>query len=337
MKLATTATILATALACFALVAEVAANDPIFVKWLVIDDPGDETIRAYWQRAEAGELGAGELVDLGTMLFYRGWPNDAVTYFRQALEIDPELSDAWFRIGLVKHHSGDLSGARSAYKKCLKLQSGHAWGNFYLALLEEQTGDATSAMKHYETAFKHSPALADPEINPEILSSRLQLGAQVSHFDSQRFQKIAPMPYMEPDVMRKVRSQFEPSPTPVPTPIPTIGPRVAPSSTPVAGQDEDARSTRSRSSGRATAGAAAGGAAGTGRSRSTTTTEQPDPSTTPYGFPTPPPGRGGAGGTGTTGTGDDDSSATPRIGDTSPEASLAPIWPLLYDLVEVVI
>ena len=70
MKLATTAKILATGLAILMLVFEVAANDPIFVKWLVIDDPGDETIRHYWQRAEGGELNPAELVDLGTMLFY---------------------------------------------------------------------------------------------------------------------------------------------------------------------------------------------------------------------------------------------------------------------------
>jgi hypothetical protein len=74
MKLATTAKILATGLALLILVVDVAANDPIFVKWLVIDDPGDETIRTYWQRAEAGELSPEALVDLGTMLFYRGWP-----------------------------------------------------------------------------------------------------------------------------------------------------------------------------------------------------------------------------------------------------------------------
>ncbi len=43
-------------------------------------------------------------------------------------------------------------------------------------------------MKHYEMAFKHAPELADPKINPEVLSSRLQLGAQVRHFDSERFE-----------------------------------------------------------------------------------------------------------------------------------------------------
>jgi hypothetical protein len=337
MKLATTAKILATGLALLILVVDVAANDPIFVKWLVIDDPGDETIRTYWERAEAGELSPEALVDLGTMLFYRGWPGDAEDYFRQALDADPELSDAWFRIGLVKHYSGDLSGARSAYKKCLKLQSGHAWCNFYLGLLEEQTGEPKSAMEHYEKAFQHAPGLADPKINPEILSSKLQLGAQVRHFDRERFEKSMPMPVLEPETMRQVRRQFKPEPEPSPTPVPTPLIGMTPTEDPERGGTgaQGAAGARNagtrRSSGPTASGAAAGGAAGASASRSRggasgTTSQLPDAGSTPYGFPTPPPDQGGAG--------SGEGGATPQIGDTSPEASLRPVWPGLYAIAE---
>ena len=77
------------------------ADEPIFVRWLVADDPGDETIRNYWERAERDELGARALVDLGTMLFYRGYPKDAVGMYRRALDLDPDLYEAWFRVGLA--------------------------------------------------------------------------------------------------------------------------------------------------------------------------------------------------------------------------------------------
>jgi hypothetical protein len=247
------------------------------------------------------------------------------------------MPEAWFRMGLVKHYSGDLAGARSAYKKCLKLQSGHAWGNFYLGLLEEQAGEAKSAMEHYETAFKHAPELADPKINPEILSSRLQLGAQVRHFDRERFEKTMPMPYLEPKTMRKVRNQFEETPVPTQTPQPTIGVRVSP--TPVPTGDEKSKNSKKSRNSRKKAGAAAGGAAttrstggssGTGssgsRSSGGSSSTTPDPGSTPYGVPTPPPDRGTSGSGG---------NAAPRIGDTSPEASLKPVWPGLYALAEV--
>ena len=338
MKLATTAKVLATGLALLMLVFEVAASDPIFVKWLVVDDPGDETIRVYWQRAEAGELSAPELVDLGTMLFYRGWPNSAVGYFKQAQKLDPELSEAWFRMGLVEHQSGDLSAARSAYKKCLKLQSGHAWANFYLGLLEEQTGDSSAAMKHFETAFQHAPELANPKINPEILSSRLQLGAQVQHFDSERFEKTMPMPFLDPAAVRKTERQFvaTPIPTPVPTPIPEVASRTAPTPVPAGvesagSQASTARQPRDSRSGAAATGGTAGSASRGSRSRSGSgsggsAAELPDPGSTPYGVPEHSgTGAAGAGGT------------SPRIGDTSPEASLRPLWPGLYEIVSVLI
>ncbi len=315
MKLATIAKILATGLAVLLLVFDVAAEDPIFVKWLVMENPGDETIREYWQRADAGELNPEELVDLGTMLFYRGWPSDAVGYFKQALDLNPELSEAWFRIGLVEHHSRNLDKARSGYKKCLKLQSGHAWANFYLGLLEEQNGEAKSAMQHYEMAFKHAPELANPQINPEILSSRLQLGAQVKHFDTQRFEKTMPMPFLEPATVRKVQRGFERASTLVPTPELVI---VQPTPAPVQ-ENGTATSTGSSTPTRRSP---------TRSSKSGSSAPPPDANNTPYGVPEAVnQGAGGSSG-GTT---------APRIGDTSPDASLRPLWPRLYEIAAALI
>lgn len=49
-------------------------DEPMFVRWLVMDDPGDETIRDYWERAEREELDPPAMVDLGTMLFIAAIP-----------------------------------------------------------------------------------------------------------------------------------------------------------------------------------------------------------------------------------------------------------------------
>lgn len=335
MNFATVARTLTTVLAVLLLVFNVSANDPIFVKWLVIDDPGDETIRTYWENAEAGELSAEELVDLGTMLFYKGWSSDAVGYFRQALELDPALSDAWFRIGLVNHHGGDLDAARSAYKKCLKLQSGHAWGNFYLALLEEQNGEAKSAMQHYETAFKHAPELADPRVNPEVLSSRLQLGAQVRHFDSGRFQNTMPMSFLDPAAVRQVRRQYEKEPPATPTPIPEPEALIGadPTTEPSGRSGGGSRVTTTRQSGGTTSGGTSGSSARSSRGRTSSSGGGAQHSEdTPYGVPA-----GAAAAAAAAGSGGGGGTATPQIGETSPEASLHPIWPELYQLAAAVL
>ena len=192
------------------------ADEPIFVRWLVADDPGDETIRNYWERADRDELGAPALVDLGTMLFYRGYPKDAVGMYRRALDLDPDLYEAWFRVGLAEHSKGELDNARQAYKRCLKQRPGHGWCNFYLGLLEEELGHSSNALDHYRRAFKHAPELANPKVNPEILSSDLVLGAHLEAYDQQRFDAALPMRYLEPKKVNDMWRQYEQTPTAAP-------------------------------------------------------------------------------------------------------------------------
>jgi len=196
------------------------SGEPMFVRWLVMGDPGDETIRDYWERAERGDLDAPALVDLGTMLFYRGYPKDAVRSFRRALDLDPDLYEAWFRIGLVEHSSGNLDSAGQAYKRCLKKLTGHGWCNFYLGLLEEQLGHSSNALYYYRRALKFAPELADPRVNPEVTASKLMLGVQLHDRDRRQFVDLLPMPYLEPGKVERVRRQYELTPIPEPEATP---------------------------------------------------------------------------------------------------------------------
>jgi len=189
-------------------------DEPMFVRWLVADDPGDETIRDYWERAERGELDAPELTDFGTMLFYRGYPKDAVRNFQKALDIDPELYEAWFRIGLVEHSQGNLREARKAYLKCLKKLTGHGWCNFYLGLLEEQLGHSTEALNYFRRAFKFAPELSDPKVNPEMMTSELAFAAKLREYDRVGFSENLPMRYLQPGKVERLRASFEPEPEP---------------------------------------------------------------------------------------------------------------------------
>lgn len=206
------------ALAAVALVASLAlaageGTDPMFVRWLVPTDPGDQTIRVYWEQAERGQLGPQGMIDLGTMLFYRGYPKDAVRYFHGALDQDGDLYEAWFRIGLVEHREGNLRDAEEAYRRCLHLLTGHGWCNFYMGLLKEQTGHPQDAMDYYRRAFKFAPELADPSVNPELLYSQLHLGAQLLTLERDRFGRSAPLLFLEPDRVNEVRGQFQEAPS----------------------------------------------------------------------------------------------------------------------------
>ncbi len=280
-----------------------AGDDPIFVRWLVPDDPGDETIREYWERAENSELAAPELVDLGTMLFYRGWPKDAVKMYRRALKLDSNLFEAWFRIGLVEHSQGELDNARQAYRRCLKQQVGHGWCNFYLGLLEEQMGHGSNAMLYYERALESAPELADPMVNPEVLNSRLILGANLYSYDQRSFVDALPIEYLEPEKVGQIEQKYEP---PAPPDIPQ--------STPL--EQEPVSSTINQAEEMTTADSVpAPTPVPKAPPRSIPARRAPTRSTTPYGTALPPV------------TDQQDQNvpqAAPPVGSVSNEASLAP-------------
>ncbi len=212
-----------------------ATEEPTFPGWLVADDPADETIRYFWERADRGELDATGLVDLGTLIFDRGHPDEAIDFYRQALKVDPKMYEAWFRIGLVEHQRGDLDKAEQAYSRCLKKRPGHAWCNFYYGLLEEELGHTTKALEHYEQAFQEAPRLADPAFNPEVLESRLVLGAWLRYYDHDRFDQNIPMRYLRPGDVNEVLKSFEEQaesdtvPTTAPDQAPAEGPEPEPS------------------------------------------------------------------------------------------------------------
>jgi hypothetical protein len=61
-------------------------------------------------------------------------------------------------------------------------------------------------MSYYSSAFQVAPELADPNINPEVTSSSLSLGAWLKMTHEKAFQNDLPMPFIEPDEVKKTRS-----------------------------------------------------------------------------------------------------------------------------------
>ncbi len=192
-----------------------AGDDPVFVRFLIPGDPFDETLRDYWERSGRDELDGVQLVDLGTMLFERGFPKDAIRMYRRALETDRDLHEAWFRIGLAYHSMGEPTKASQAYRRCLKRSPGHGWANFYLGRIEEELGHTRNAMDYLRKAFRHAPELADPKVNPEVLDSKLALGAELVAYDQRQMERNLPARYLRPKQVAHVRRQYErEAPTP---------------------------------------------------------------------------------------------------------------------------
>jgi len=196
---------------------------PVFTNFMRPDDPRDLVIMEYWSRAGQCEATPTELVDLGTLLFERGFPRDAIRAFGAATDLDGGMFEAWFRAGLVHQSLGELGKAKKAYKKCLKLFKGHGPCNFYMGLAEEQSGDPSSALHYYRKAFKYAPSLADPKVNPAVLQSRLELGAFIRATADRDFKDSMPMELLNPDRLQEAADSLQPTPTPTPEPTRSTG------------------------------------------------------------------------------------------------------------------
>jgi len=92
-------------------------------------------------------------------------PRQACLWYRRALDLDPNLTDAYINLGRLIHEAGDTAEALSLYGEALKRAPDDAVGHYDLALVLEDTGDPTGAIGHYREALRAEPGFADAHHN----------------------------------------------------------------------------------------------------------------------------------------------------------------------------
>jgi tetratricopeptide (TPR) repeat protein len=63
----------------------------------------------------------GVITDLGSSQLFRGAVEEAVTSYREAVELDPTFLQAWFNLGIALQRTGDVPGAQEALTKAEEL------------------------------------------------------------------------------------------------------------------------------------------------------------------------------------------------------------------------
>ena len=200
-----------------------AGDAPRFFKWLDSNNPQDRAVQRLWEQAEAGRASTSQLIDLGTLLFDKGHYSDAIDMFERALDLDHDLAEAYFRIGLVEHRRDRLQQARRAYRKCLKLFTGHGWCNFYMGMVSEELGDVDGALFYYQRAYRFAPELADPAVNPQVLYSDLQIAVRTRSYHGRFLERNMPMELVEPEGFVSEGSKQPSEPLVPPSASPTGG------------------------------------------------------------------------------------------------------------------
>ena len=100
-------------------------------------------------------------------------PQAAAAAYARALDLDPELADAYLNLGRLRHEAGDPGEAARLYACALERSPEDPLAHFNLALALEDTKGPESALAHYERALALDPDFADAHYNLAGLYERL--------------------------------------------------------------------------------------------------------------------------------------------------------------------
>lgn len=100
---------------------------------------------------------------------------DAISGFRQAINLDPEFFDAYLNLGNIYAQRGSWKEASKSYASALKLDDSdwHLYHNY--AVCEEHTGNIAHAVALYQRALDLNPQLDQSLLrNAQLKLRRLQ-------------------------------------------------------------------------------------------------------------------------------------------------------------------
>jgi Flp pilus assembly protein TadD len=115
--------------------------------------------------------------DLGNLLLLANRTSEAEAAYQRALQLDPKKVSTLFNLGLLEQQQGRQKDAMRYFEQALQIDPHHAWSHFQIGLILERRGDRSKAIKSYAQAFSIDPQLALPEVNPQVVGSKLMTEA----------------------------------------------------------------------------------------------------------------------------------------------------------------
>jgi predicted TPR repeat methyltransferase len=100
----------------------------------------------------ASELAADAACNLGSVLNDLGRPAEALSAYREAIELNPSHADAHFNLGVLLQDAKDLDGATSEYQRSIDLDPRHYEAQSNLASIHHANGQYAAAAAGYLAA-----------------------------------------------------------------------------------------------------------------------------------------------------------------------------------------
>ncbi len=117
----------------------------------------DEAERAYKQALELDPTLSNALTNLGNLEYRRGELDAAEAYYRKALGCDPEQPEALYNLGFVHFERDALDEAIFYFNEALSSDPSFADAHFNLAMALEERGDVRVARAHWQHYLELEP------------------------------------------------------------------------------------------------------------------------------------------------------------------------------------
>lgn len=108
---------------------------------------------------------AGDWHDRGMELEDEGEPEEAMSAYRRALEIEPGFADAHLDLGRLLHERGEVAQAERHYRQALAARPEDATAAFNVGVALQDQERLSEAAEAYQAALAIDPDLADAHYN----------------------------------------------------------------------------------------------------------------------------------------------------------------------------
>jgi len=130
--------------------------------------------RATKLRASYPETLANSWNNLGLLSARDGHTEEAIGFFRHALQFSPDHLVALENLGSAYRQLKQWDEARKAFERALEVNASDPEANYGLAMVFAQTDDTARALEHFQTALRSRPAYPEALNNLGILYLRAQ-------------------------------------------------------------------------------------------------------------------------------------------------------------------
>jgi tetratricopeptide (TPR) repeat protein len=120
--------------------------------------------------------------NIGKILFHEGKLADAAREHERAIELAPELVEAYYNLAQVEMAFEHFDRAAKLYREALELQPTYPEANYWLATILLRHGSIEEAIVHLREAVRGEPSLADAHLAlGEALEQRRDFEGAVKH------------------------------------------------------------------------------------------------------------------------------------------------------------